>query len=269
MLLVPTHNKNWYYSKIMKLNKYILSSITFLLLISVQHVYGQKINKTIYKKDCGNCKFILSEAKEAYKKNFEEASKENFEISNYAKKLIDFEKISNLKLKAKKAFVKNNMNEFYETFEKIKSISTRYISNFKTKTNGDAYLFIQLENKDNGDVIYKVYVDSGVKYGSFRIYYDLETNTLAHIKVDGVSYKSFMKNNTSNKTADNITVWVFKNYETLAYTMNRETKADSDFLEICNQYIEYNTTSYTNNFTLIGAKKSTITSVSLRFKNCK
>jgi hypothetical protein len=51
--------------------------------------------------------------------------------------------------------------------------------------------------------------------------------------------------------------------------MNRETKADSDFLEICNQYIEYNTTSYTNNFTLIGAKKSTITSVSLRFKNCK
>jgi len=241
--------------------------ILFLIFI-VSQIYGQKIldNKTEYKKDCSNCKFILAEASKAYKVNYEKAIKENIEIHNYAKKLIDFDEIFRLKLSAEKAFKLNNMNEYYTYFEKIKTISTKYISDFAIKTKGDAYIYIDLKHIENNSLKYIIYIDSGVKYGKFRIYYNLQTNQLAHLKVDDFSYKSFM--NKKSTTAKNINIWLFKNFETLAYTMNNDTKADKDFTNICDDFIEYKINKTLNNLTLINATTSTTINLSLSFKNC-
>ncbi len=242
--------------------------LVLIMLLGITPIYGQKIvdNNTEYKKDCSNCKFILSEASKAYKINYEEALKENIEIHNYVKKLIDLDEIYLLKLKAEKAYMSNIMEKYYTYFENIKSISTKYISDFEIKTKGDAYIFIDLKHVENDTLRYNIYVDSGVKYGSIRIYYNLQTGQLAHIKADESSYKSFMKN--KNKKAENINIWLFKDYEILAYMMNIETKADKDFVNICENFIEYKTYKTSNNLILVNAKKTTTTSVSLSFKNC-
>ena len=242
--------------------------LVLIMLLGIIPIYGQKIvdNNTEYKKNCSNCKFILSEASKAYKINYEEALKENIEIHNYAKKLIDLDEISLLKLKAERSYSANNMEKYYTYFEKIKTISTKYISDFAIKTKGDAYIFIDLGHVENDVLKYNVYVDSGVKYGSIRIYYNLQTGQLAHIKADESSYKSFMRK--KNKKTENIKVWLFKDYETLAYMMNIETMADKDFVNICENFIEYKTYKTSNSLILVNAKKIISTSVSLSFKNC-
>lgn len=238
------------------------------MLIGIAPVYAQKMvdHKTEYKKDCSNCKFILTEAGNAYEINFKKALKNNSEIHNYAKKLIDLNRISALKTKAESAFKANNMTKYYTYFEKIKSISTKYISDFSTKTKGDAYIFIDLEHVKNDTLKYNVYVDSGVKYGKFRIYYNLQTNQLAHIKADNISYKSFMNKKTGR--AKNIQIWLLENYKTLAYVMNNETKADKDFMNICNYFIEYRSKTTSNSLSILNAQIVTTTNVSLLFKNC-
>ena len=246
----------------------ILKLVIFLLL-GINQIYGQKItdNRIKYKKDCSNCKFILSEASKAYKLNFKEALKENNITHRFAKELIDLDKVHMLKLKAENAFKQNNMNEYYTYFEKLKTISTKYISDFSIRNKGGSYIFIDLGHIVDGSLRYNVYVDSGIKYGNLRIYYNLQTDQLAHIKADDMSYKVFMK--TRNKKVENIQIWLFNDYETLAYTMNNETKADKDFVDVCENFIEYKSNITSNNFTLLNSKKVTTTNISLLFKNCK
>ena len=241
---------------------------TFILSIVLTPVFGQKIydENIKFKKDCSNCKFLLSEAGKAYEINFKEALNHNHAIHEYVKELIDFKKISDIKQKAEEAFRNNNTNRYYTNFEKLNKISLEYISNFAIKFNGEAFIYIEL-NQNNNKIDYNVYVDSGVKYGKIRIYYNLKTNKLAHIKVDNISYKKFMKNKILK--SEELNIWIFKDFETFAYVMNRETKADNDFLEICNNFIEYRNIKITNNQTLIGARKSTTTLVALSYKDCK
>lgn len=243
-------------------------NLILLLLLIISTAYSQKISdsKTEYKKDCSNCKFILSEAGKAYSINYREAIKENTEINLFIKELVDFNEISTLKLRAEKAFKAENMNEYYRYFEKIKTLSSKYISDFTVKTKGDAYIYINLVHINNNALKYDIYVDSGVKYGNIRIYYNLQTNKLAYIKADDISYKSFMNN--KNATAKNITIWLFEDFETLAYTMNSETKADKDFTSICNDFIEYKTNKISNSFIFTNAITSTTIDISLSFKNC-
>lgn len=239
-----------------------------ILMLGILPVYGQKMvsNKTEYKKDCSNCKFLLNEAGKAYEVNFKEALNKNIVIHNYAKELIDLEKLSVLKLKAERAFKASNMNEYYSNLEKIKTISIKYISDFAARTKGDAYIFIDLGHVENDTLRYNIYVDSGVKYGKLRVYFNLETNQLAHIKADAISYKSFM--NKNNGKAKNIKIWLFKDYNTLAYVMNNETKADKDFIDICDNFLEYRSKVSSNTFTLVNAQLTTTTNISLKFKNC-
>lgn len=242
--------------------------LLFILFISYTPIYGQKIidKTTVYKKDCDNCNYILSEAGKAYRMNFEIALKENTEIHNYVNKLIDLNKIHQLRLKAEKAYKFNNKEEYYRYFEKLKTISNKYISDFAIKTKGDAHIFIDLGHVENGLLKNNVYVDSGVKYGKLRVYYNLETGELAHIKADDYSYKSFMNDKT--KKANKINIWVFKDYKTLAYTMNNETKADKDISNICENFIEYTIDESTNNFTLVNANRVITKLISLSLVNC-
>ena len=242
---------------------------TIVLLLGFTPIYGQKIydEKIEFKKDCSNCKFLLAEASKAYETNFKEALKDNKAIHKYVKELIDLDKISDFKLKAEYAFRNNNTNSYYTYIEKLKTISLGYISDFTIKSNGESYIYIELNQISNNKIDYNIYVDSGVKYGKIRIYYNLETNQLAHIKVDNTSYKKFMEN--KNRRAEELSIWLFKDYNTFAYVMNRETKADNDFLEICDNFIEYKNIKTTKKQTLIGARKSTTTAVSLTYKNCE
>ena len=243
--------------------------LVVILLFGINQIYGQKItdNRIKYKKDCSNCKFILSEASKAYKLNFEEALKENNETHRFAKELIDLDKVYMLKLRAESAFKQNNMNEYYSYFEKLKTISTKYISDFSIKTKGGSYIFIDIGHIEDDTLRYNVYVDSGIKYGKLRVYYNLQTDQLAHIKADDMSYKVFMKNKI--RKVENIQIWLFNDYETLAYTMNNETKADKDFVDICENFIEYKSNIISNNFTLVNSKKVTTTTISLLYKNCR
>ena len=247
-------------------NKILL--IISLFLISLELPAQQlKESSTNYKKDCYNCKFLLNEAGKTYKKNFETALNKNDAIHRYAKTLIDFNKISDLKSKACKAYIKGDKNTYYHYFEKLKRQSSEYITKFSQKTNSDAHIYIELKHFDSNEIDYNVYVDSGVKYGSIRIYYNLETNKLAHIKIDGISYKSYM--NGKNKKSETTTIWLFNNFNTLAFAMNKETKADKDFLNICEDFIEYKTDEQFNKLNLVGSNSSTTINVSLDFEKCE